>query len=218
MSYIRFSVRISYGSQTILISRDVVRCGGKRVMRVIAGSARGVRLAAPDGLQTRPTADRVKEALFSIIASRFAIADARVLDICAGTGSLGIEALSRGAAFCSFIEQDRKVAKILERNLATTAFTAESECIVLDALKGLQLLSRQGKHFDLVFFDPPYAAGLYDAVAQALNTLTLLSDQAVLVMECSSKMPLAERYGILVRNDRRVYGDTALEFFVKESQ
>ena len=187
-------------------------------MRVIAGSVRGVRLAAPDGMQTRPTADRVKEALFSIIASRYAFADARVLDICAGTGSLGIEALSRGAGFCSFIEQDRKVAKILERNLSSTAFSAVSECIVLDALKGLQLLSRQGKRFDLVFFDPPYASGLYDSVPEALDTLSLLSDQAVLVMECSSKTPLAERYGMLIRNDRRVYGDTALEFFVKESQ
>ena len=187
-------------------------------MRVIAGSARGVKLAAPDGLLTRPTGDRVKEALFSIIASRYGFADARVLDICAGTGSLGIEALSRGAGFCSFIEQDRVVAKVLERNLSSTAFAAVSECIVLEALKGLQLLSRQGKRFDLIFFDPPYAAGLYDSVAQALDRLSLLSDHALLVMECSAKMPLAERYGILVRNDRRVYGDTALEFFVKESQ
>lgn len=186
-------------------------------MRVIAGSARGLRLAAPDGMQTRPTADRVKEALFSIISSRHAFENARVLDICAGIGALGIEALSRGAASCCFIEQDRKVVKVLERNLATTGFAARSGMVVLDALKGLQQLSRQGELFDIVFFDPPYASGLYATVPEALSSSSLLSDQALLVIECSSKMPLAERYGMLVSIDRRIYGDTALEFFARES-
>lgn len=187
-------------------------------MRVIAGTARGVRLAAPAGLQTRPTADRVKEALFSIISSRREFEGLRVLDVCAGTGGLGIEALSRGAASCSFIEHDRKVVTILERNLVTTSFAERSECIVLEVLKGLQLLSRQGKTFDIVFFDPPYALNLYAAVIEALCSLSLLSDEALLVAECSSRSPLAERYGMFVRMDRRVYGDTALEFFVREPQ
>jgi len=187
-------------------------------MRVIAGTARGVRLTAPVGMQTRPTADRVKEALFSIITSRRELEGSRVLDICAGTGGLGIEALSRGAASCCFIEHDRKVVQVLEGNLARTGFATRSECVVLDALKGLQLLSRHGKSFDLVFFDPPYAAGLYGAVADALSTLDLLSEHSLLVMECSSRAPVAEHVGMLVRIDRRVYGDTALEFFVRESQ
>ena len=187
-------------------------------MRVIAGSSRGVRLAAPDGLQTRPTADRVKEALFNIISSRREFEGTRVLDVCAGTGGLGIEALSRGAASCSFIEHDHKVAKILERNLVTTGFVERSECVVLDVLKGLQQLSRQGKNFDIVFFDPPYSSNLYTAVLEALSSLPLLSDEALLVAECSSRVHLAERYGMFVRMDHRVYGDTALEFFVRESQ
>lgn len=186
-------------------------------MRVIAGSARGLKLSAPAGMQTRPTSDRVKEALFSIISSRREFENARILDVCAGTGGLGIEALSRGAASCCFIEQDSRVVKVLEHNLVTTGFAARSECIALDALKGLQLLSRQGKSFDIVFFDPPYASGLYAAVPDALSSLSLLSGQALLVIECSSKMPLAERFGMLVRLDRRVYGDTALEFFVRET-
>lgn len=186
-------------------------------MRVIAGSARGIRLAAPAGLQTRPTADRVKEALFSIIASRYTLAGTRVLDVCAGTGGLGIEALSRDAASCSFIEHDRGVLKVLEQNLATTGFSSKAECVLLDALKGLQQLSRQGQSFDVVFFDPPYASGLYEAVPGALSALSLLSEQALLVIECSSKTQLAERFGMLVRSDRRVYGDTALDFFVRET-
>jgi 16S rRNA (guanine966-N2)-methyltransferase len=186
-------------------------------MRVIAGSARGLKLTAPAGMQTRPTSDRVKEALFSIIASRRELVGARVLDICAGTGSLGIEALSRGAASCCFIEQGRPVLGMLEKNLVRTGLEAKGECLALDALKGLNTLSQQGKVFDIVFFDPPYSSNLYTLVPEALNALSLLSDEALLVAECSARTPLAERYGMLVRIDRRVYGDTALEFFIRES-
>jgi 16S rRNA (guanine966-N2)-methyltransferase len=186
-------------------------------MRVIAGSARGLRLTAPAGLQTRPTGDRVKEALFSIIASRRELVGARVLDICAGTGSLGIEALSRGGASCCFIEQDRSVMGILEKNLVRAGLAEKGVCLVLDALKGLNQLSRQGKTFDIVFFDPPYSSGLYALVPEALSSLSLLSEGGLLVAECSARTPMAERYGMLARVDRRVYGDTALEFFVRET-
>lgn len=185
-------------------------------MRVIAGSARGMRLAAPDGKSTRPTADRVKEALFSIVASRHVFDGSHVLDICAGTGSLGIEALSRGAASCCFIEQDRNVVKVLSRNLAGTRFTATSECLISDAARGLQGLSKRGKTFDLVFFDPPYASGLYPSVLEYLSTLALLSENSLVVAECSVRSPLEDHYGQLVKYDRRVYGDCALEFFVRE--
>jgi 16S rRNA (guanine(966)-N(2))-methyltransferase RsmD len=186
-------------------------------MRVIAGSARGLRLTAPVGLKTRPTADRVKEALFSIIASRRDLVGARILDICAGTGGLGIEALSRGAASCCFIEQDRHVLSVLEKNLVRAGLDSRGECLALDGLKGLNTLSRQGKVFDIVFFDPPYLSNLYAALLEAVSTLSLLSDDGLLVAECSAKIPLAERFDALVRIDRRVYGDTALEFFVRES-
>jgi len=186
-------------------------------MRVIAGSARGLRLTAPAGLQTRPTGDRVKEALFSIIASRRELVGARVLDICAGTGSLGIEALSRGAASCCFIEQGRPVLDVLEKNLARAGLAGKGQCLLLDALKGLNQLARQGKVFDIVFLDPPYSSDLYTPVPEALSSLSLLADGGLLVAECSARSPLADRYGMLVRADRRVYGDTALEFFVRES-
>jgi 16S rRNA (guanine966-N2)-methyltransferase len=185
-------------------------------MRVIAGSARGLRLSAPSGMQTRPTADRVKEALFSIIASRRELAGARILDVCAGTGSLGIEALSRGAAWCCFIEQDRPVLGILEKNLAKAGLADRGECLALDAITGIKRLSRQGKTFDIVFLDPPYLSNLYATVPEALSSLPLLSGEALLVAECSARIPLAQRYDTLVRIDRRVYGETALEFFVRE--
>jgi 16S rRNA (guanine(966)-N(2))-methyltransferase RsmD len=168
-------------------------------------------------VQTRPTADRVKEALFSIIVSQRDLTGARILDVCAGTGSLGIEALSRGAASCCFIEQDRTVLAVLEKNLTCAGLADKAECLALDAGKGLNRLSKQGQEFDIVFFDPPYLSGLYSQVPKDLSSLSLLSDGGLLVAECSARTPLAERYDMLVRIDRRVYGDTALEFFVRET-
>jgi len=186
-------------------------------MRVIAGTARGVRLAAPAGMKTRPTADRVKEALFSIIVSRCDLVGSRILDICAGTGSLGIEALSRGAASCCFVEQDRHVMELLQRNLAKAGLAGRGEYLALDAMKAVNLLSKQGKVFDIVFFDPPYQSNLYLLVPEALNALSLLSARGILIAECSSRSPLADTLGGFARIDRRVYGDTALEFFVTET-
>ena len=185
-------------------------------MRVIAGSARGLKLAPPVGLNTRPTADRVKESLFSILSSRHTLQNAHVLDICAGTGSLGIEALSRGAAAGYFIEHDRSVARILEKNLASTGFIDRSVCLVTDVIQGLQTLSRQGVRFDLVFFDPPYASGLYTQVFDTLGSLNILAEDALIVAECSTRTVLDERYGPFIKVDRRSYGDVTLEFFSRE--
>jgi len=185
-------------------------------MRVIAGSARGLKLSALPGMQTRPTADRVKEALFSIIASRREFSGARILDICAGSGALGIEALSRGGASCCFIEQDQQVLTLLKMNLAHVGLEARSECLALEAIKGLNLLSRHGKLFDIVLFDPPYASGLYATVLPALSSLSLLSAGGLLVAECSSRNVLTDHAGDLAKVDRRVYGDTALEFYTRE--
>jgi 16S rRNA (guanine(966)-N(2))-methyltransferase RsmD len=167
-------------------------------------------------MNTRPTADRVKESLFSILSSLCRLEGLRILDLCAGTGSLGIEALSRGAAFCCFVEHDRPVMALLEKNLMSSGVSDRAELVTLDAPKGLQQLSRQGKRFDLVFLDPPYQSNLYAILFEALFTFPVLSDDALLVAECSSRVPLADSFGTLVKFDRRVYGDTALEFFAGE--
>jgi 16S rRNA (guanine(966)-N(2))-methyltransferase RsmD len=167
-------------------------------------------------MQTRPTADRVREALFSIITSRFDLEQAQVLDICAGTGSLGIEALSRGAGFCCFVEQDRHVLAVLEKNLEATGFTARSQIVAVDCLKALRLLAARERRFDVVFFDPPYASALYNTVPESLGDRSLLAKDGLLIVECATRNPLPERLGMLNRVDRRVYGDTALEFFSLE--
>lgn len=185
-------------------------------MRVIAGTERGRKLFAPPGVTTRPTSDRVKEALFSILASQIDFTDIRVLDICAGTGSLGIEALSRGAGSCSFIECNLSVKAILEKNLLVTGGQDRSEIVSMDAVKALKVFTGRGQHFDLAFFDPPYDAELYQQVIEALDADTLLTPGSILVAECSVRNPLSESYGKLKRFDRRVYGETALELFIQE--
>lgn len=187
-------------------------------MRVIAGSARGTRLAAPRGMHTRPTADRVREALFSIIRSRFDLEGARVLDICAGTGSLGIEALSRGAASCCFIEKDRDALAVLKKNLSLTHFAEQAGLLEMEAVKALRMLAVRGEQFDIVFFDPPYASGLYVTVPEELCNLALLASGGLLIAESSSRSPLPDHLGRLIKNDRRVYGDTALEFYIWEDE
>lgn len=187
-------------------------------MRVIAGNSRGKKLCAPPGITTRPTSDRVKEALFSILSSRIDFTDMRVLDICAGTGSLGIEALSRGAASCCFIENNVSVKAILEKNILATDNQHRSMIIAMDCAKALHSIARRGQCFDLVFFDPPYTSDLYTRVLEALVSSGVLSSGSIVVAECSVRNPLPESYGPLKCFDRRVYGETALELFAMEEK
>ena len=187
-------------------------------MRIIAGTCRGKKLSAPVGVTTRPTSDRVKEALFSILASRIDFANARVLDICAGTGSLGIEAVSRGAATCHFIESNKSVISILDKNLVNTGFKDRSKILNMDAVAALQRIAVTGEHFDLAFFDPPYSSDLYQTVPELLASSGLLASGSILVTECSSRSKLKESYGSLKRFDRRVYGETAIELFKMEEE
>ncbi|HIJ80892.1 MAG TPA: 16S rRNA (guanine(966)-N(2))-methyltransferase RsmD [Desulfuromonadales bacterium] len=186
-------------------------------MRVIAGQSRGTKLTAPPGLLTRPTSDRVKEALFSILTSRSSFGGLRVLDICAGSGALGIEALSRGAAFCTFVEHDRLLKGILAKNISSARVESCTEVLIQDARQALATLSAGGRMFDLVFFDPPYSSGLYATIPGKLCSCGLLAPGSLLVIECSARAPLPMPAAPLMQCDRRVYGDTALELFTLEA-
>ncbi|MSN25752.1 MAG: 16S rRNA (guanine(966)-N(2))-methyltransferase RsmD [Geobacter sp.] len=186
-------------------------------MRVIAGLCRGKKLKSPPGMTTRPTADRVKESLFNIISNQINFDGCIVLDICAGTGSLGIESLSRGASSCTFIEKDITVSQILKTNLICCKLDQKSKIMTMESQTALKLLSKQGQHFDLVFFDPPYESGLYEHIAGLLDQLGLLTEHSLFIAECSSQNVLPSAFGQLVKTDRRVYGDTALEFFTLEA-
>ncbi len=126
-------------------------------LRVVAGTARGRRLSAPAGRITRPTSDRAREAVFNSLYSMGAVEAAAVLDLYAGTGALGIEALSRGASRAVFVERDPAAVRALHRNLAATGFTDRAEVIRADALRAVDELNRRKRHFDLALVDPPYA-------------------------------------------------------------
>lgn len=151
-------------------------------MRVITGTARGRKLKTPENYDIRPTADSVKEAVFNII--QFDVEGRRVLDLFAGTGQLGIEALSRGAAECVFVDRDKAAADIVRQNL--TACGLSARVAGEDALGYLDTCGR----FDLVFVDPPYDSGIYDAVLQKINSVDILSDGGIIICESRRETPM----------------------------
>jgi 16S rRNA (guanine966-N2)-methyltransferase len=168
-------------------------------VRVVAGAYKGRRLAAPRGLRTRPTADRVREALFSMLGD---VSGARVLDLYAGSGALGIEALSRGAESAVFVERNARAAEVIERNLASLGL--EQRVVRQDAVR---FLTRSGGMFDLVFCDPPYdsASSLAGPLAERLPALT--SESARIVTESDKRTPLELPFPLLTE---RTYGDTRI--------
>lgn len=184
-------------------------------MRVIAGSARGRRLRCPAGRAVRPTADRVRESLFAILGR--SVEGARVLDLFAGAGTLGIEALSRGAAEAVFVEGNRRVAAILRSNLEATGFLAQSRIIVSDAFSALRFLAGEGGKFQLVLADPPYGQGLARRTVEALASWTGKSTDCRLVVEHGrhEELPLWVEGLSLVRQER--YGETVLSFYRVDS-
>lgn len=185
----------------------------ERAMRVIAGAAKGRRLRAQPGRAVRPTADRVKEALFSIVTSRFEIADARLLDLFAGTGALGIEGLSRGARQAVFVERDRSACGVLAANLAACGFAARAEVLCLPAQRAVAELAARDGRFGGVFMDPPYGRGLVEPVLQGLAAAALVAPGGWVVVEHHVEDALAEAYGALRLTAIRRYGKTALTVF-----
>src|SRR5262249_29714989 len=138
------------------------------IVRVIGGRLRGRRLAAAEGLSVRPTSDRLRETPFNILSPR--IQDSRFLDFCAGSGAVAIEALSRGAHTAHLIENARNALSVIDKNLRSLGIGSDSAIVIRkDALVALKDLSRLNCRFDVVFFDPPYASGLYDRVLTELS-------------------------------------------------
>ncbi len=183
-------------------------------MRVIGGTASGRKLAVPKGSRVRPTADRVKESLFNILVSlQGSLAGYRVLDIFAGTGNLGIEALSRGAAEVVFVDNHRESVTFVTRNLRALGFDEKSRIIEKEALTALRMLESIGSKFHLVFIDPPYREGLAVKVLDRLASSSLLDESSVVVVEFASGEGLPTEVGALREFDRRTYGDTSLALF-----
>lgn len=165
-------------------------------MRVISGTARGLRLTALDGEATRPTLDNVKEAVFSMLFDR--VRDAKVLDLFAGSGALGIEALSRGAERCTFCDKSSKAAGIIRTNVSKARMEQKAEVLCQDFHTALSQLASQGRCFDIIFLDPPYADGLLSKALQEIVSLSLLSPDGVVVAEFDNgTMPDIQNYNLL---------------------
>lgn len=180
-------------------------------MRVIAGIAGGRKLKAVKGTNTRPTADRVKEALFNILQNK--ISESLFLDLFAGTGSIGIEALSRGAAKAVLIDSNKQAIDVIRENLASTGL--EAEVYHQDVLRLLSILGRQEKSFDLIFLDPPYQLGIEEQILVNISHYNLLMEEGIVIVEHSSKKSLPFLVESLCLFRTQKYGDTSLSFYKK---
>lgn len=184
------------------------------MLHIIGGQAKGMRLRAPKGMRTRPTSGRVRTSLFSILGD--AVPGARVADLFAGSGALGLEALSRGASFCCFVESARPALTALDANIEHLHMADQSEVLRSNAFAALPLLHEHGP-FDLLFLDPPYPL-LRQKLPRFLTLLGDLAAPAVLapdglvVVQHGSDTPLPDTVGPLAATDRRDYRDTAVTF------
>lgn len=165
------------------------------------------------GLEVRPTSDRLRETLFNILAR--GIVGARLLDICAGSGVVSLEALSRGAAHATMIENSRRALGVIQENLQTLGIAADAARLInRDALVALSQLERSAvEPFDLVFFDPPYASDLYEPVLTQLADGKLLDRDALVIVEHHAKRALSPDYGRLRRYREVRQGESALAFY-----
>jgi 16S rRNA (guanine(966)-N(2))-methyltransferase RsmD len=179
-------------------------------MRVITGSAKGRRLKMPGGGKTRPAMDKVKGSTFNMIAEF--VPEARVLDLFAGSGNLGIEALSRGASYAAFVDAARECSNTIKENLELTRLADRGKVFTMDCLKFLQ--QHDQPHFDLVFIDPPYLKGLLEPLLNYLPDCRMFSPDTLFIIERQKKDPLGFEdmpcYRLL---DERFFGDTVITFF-----
>ncbi|MHC5251414.1 16S rRNA (guanine(966)-N(2))-methyltransferase RsmD [Listeria kieliensis] len=180
-------------------------------MRVIAGSRKGHRLKAVPGANTRPTTDKIKEALFSIIGPFFD--GEKALDLFAGSGGLGIEALSRGAASCVFIDQAGAAIKTIKENVQACHFEKEAQVFRNDAYKALKLLQKSEQSFDLVFLDPPYKKQQLEKLLLELCELKLLQNGALIVCEHDKEAELPDEIPHFQKVKTAEYGITILSIY-----
>ena len=179
-------------------------------MRVITGKARGVQLKTPDGMLTRPTADRVKEALFSII--NFDIPGAKVLDLFGGTGQLGIEALSRGAEEAVFVDAREDACRLIRENLSRTKLTGQAQVIRSDYM---DYLNRASQRFSIILLDPPYAEVFLENALKRITEIDILQSDGIIVTERPLEKELPWEFDGFRRSKDYKYGKTLLTIYRK---
>ena len=189
-------------------------------MRIIAGTKKGMALLSPKTQISRPITDRVKESLFSVLYKYDLPEGARIADLFCGVGSMGLESLSRGAEFVTFVEKDPKVFAVLNKNIERAGFTKESKVIRTNAFKAGAPVGDGGQMYDLVFVDPPYAAANDAGVGSALSGLLDVLDEQVtaggiVVVRTSGEVTLLEEYGQFHIVERRKWGTMAVTILSK---
>lgn len=179
-------------------------------MRVIAGSARGRRLRAPAGADIRPTSDKVRGAIFNLLSARFPWEGRRLLDLFAGTGALGIEALSRGAAVVTFVDTSSQALDLVRANLEACGFADQARVVRSKVPAFLRRLAEQGDTVDGVFLDPPYGEGLVAATLTSLAQAAILTPEAWVVVEHAADEALPDDLGHLELTRSWLYGKSAV--------
>lgn len=183
-------------------------------MRIIGGHLSGRSLIEPTPQMKRflrPMREAVRAALFDILSD--VVINARFLDLFAGTGSIGLEALSRGAQSCAFVDISKQACQIIQENIKNLGLEQHAHVYHLDALKAIELFDRQGGEFDLVFIGPPYGKGLAHKTLAHLTRHSILSPEALVVTEIFKKETIQTEYGLLKSLDERTYGDNRLRFY-----
>jgi len=181
-------------------------------MRIVAGQWRGRHLAIPAGRGVRPTLERVREAMFDVLQARFP--GARVLDLCAGSGALGFEALSRGGRRVRWVDADPRCIEAIRENGKKLAAGLNAKSILaMPVLDAIRRLTKDGEEFDVVFFDPPYEADLYDETLLALSLSGRVAPGGVVAVEHAKHIRLSPSYGHLILDRVRQYGDTYVTYY-----
>jgi 16S rRNA (guanine966-N2)-methyltransferase len=184
-------------------------------MRIIAGTKRGMKLVSPQTDATRPMTDRIKESLFNVLQNYDLLAGARVADLFCGVGSLGLEALSRGAAFVTFVENNDEVLAVLEKNIAKAGFSTQSRVVRASAFRVGAPVGAGGERYDLVFVDPPYATtqevGEHSSLAELLQVLqSQVVAKGVVVVRTHRRAAVLNAYGPFHAVDRRQWGTMSI--------
>lgn len=181
------------------------------IIRITGGSVKGRNLISPKGAKTRPASGALRESLFNIIRDN--IQGARCVDLFAGVGTIGLEALSRGASGCVFIEKDRGAARILRRNIDLCGFRSVAEVYTGDAITLLSRLEKKGEHFTFVFVDPPYHAGLLTKTLKKLGVSSVVAPGGIVVVQRSSREEVPLVVGRLKLEREVRFGETILSFY-----
>lgn len=177
-------------------------------MRIIAGEAGGRKILSPEGMETRPTLDRIKQSIFNIIQNE--IPGSRVLDVFAGTGSLGLEAVSRGAERCYLIDKGTRTYPILCKNVSNLGFEDRCTTVNADSYETLRNLSKKGLTFNLIFIDPPYAKDMIPPAVEIISSTGLLDKEGLIVSKIDSSEDIYEGNEKIVLIDHRKYGNTTV--------